>query len=72
MDPVHTLSAQAFTRTGENRPATSGEVDAFYESHGHEAFARAYRLRQRIRTLAARLRTPAPATRRFAAPATNR
>ncbi|MEZ5720380.1 MAG: hypothetical protein R3D59_00965 [Paracoccaceae bacterium] len=53
MDRTHFLATQAFPRD-RHGPATRTEIDAFYDVHGLEIFARASRLRRSVRALAAR------------------
>lgn len=66
MDRTHFLAAQAVPRD-RHAPATRAEIDAFYDAHGSEVFARAFRLRRSIRALAARWARPSERKRAFAA-----
>lgn len=54
MDRTHFLAAQATSQTGRARRdsrATASEIDAFYETHGHDVFQRLYRLRRGARSV---------------------
>ena len=68
MDRTHFLAAQAFPRD-RHGAATRAEIDAFYDAHGLEIFARASRLRRSVRALLARYGTVAQ-RKRDLAPAT--
>ena len=68
MDRTHFLAAQAFPRDRHGL-ATRAEIDAFYDAHGLEIFARASRLRRSVGALAARFGTVAQ-RKRDLAPAT--
>ena len=68
MDRTHFLATQAFPHD-RHGAATRAEIDAFYDAHGLEIFARASRLRRSVGALAARFGTVAQ-RKRDLAPAT--
>ena len=68
MDRTHFLATQAFPHD-RHGAATRAEIDAIYDVHGLEIFARASRLRRSVGALAARFGTVAQ-RKRDLAPAT--
>lgn len=60
MNRTHIL-ATTTPHTPQHKPATKTEIDAFYDAHGHEVFARVFRLRRWFHALTTRpARSAAP------------
>lgn len=60
MDRTHILAASVLTETPQDRPATRAEIDAFYDTHSHELFARIFRVRRWLDARRAAAKPAAP------------